>query len=131
MQTLTVENVTTSKSGKALRVLAGGVWYGAKKDSGLAKGMTVEAEVSDGEYGKWIDKYKPVNGSAAPQQSPSGSLPAGSPVAGQAPAAGAAPLWGNFVSNQVAHAIQAGLITEPSHIKLWAAAAKQANMELA
>jgi hypothetical protein len=118
---LTVESVGPSKSGKALRVKAGGDWYGAKKDSGLSAGMTIEADVSDGEYGKWIDKWKAVNGSAQHTPDAGAKAPA---------AAGAAPMWGNFVSNQVAHAIQAGLITDPSQIKLWAAAAKQAYCEL-
>lgn len=127
---LTIDSVGPSKSGKALRIKANGSWYGAKKDSGLTQGMTIDAEVSNGDYGAWIDKWKAVNGSAAPQSSPAG-LPAGSPVAGQAPSGGAAPVWGNFVSNQVAHAIQAGLITSPEQIKIWAAAAKQAFTELA
>lgn len=125
MQVLTIESVGPSKSGKALRVKAGGKWYGAKKDSGLTAGTTIEAEVSDGEYGLWIDKYKPVNGGAAPQSAvpARAATPVGSAVA--------APVWANFVSNQVAHAIQAGLITTPEQIKLWAAAAKQAFTELA
>lgn len=122
---LSVESVGPSKSGKALRVKAGGKWYGAKKDSGITAGQTIEAEVEDGEFGLWINKWKPVNGSAAPQGG------AGTSAAGSAAPAGAAPVWSNFVSNQVAHAIQAGLITNPEHIKLWAAAAKQAFVELA
>lgn len=126
---LTVESVGPSKSGKALRVKANGNWYGAKKDSGITTGSTIEAEVSDGQFGLWIDRWKAIsgNGSAAPQGS-TGTAPDKSPGVGPA---GAAPIWGNFVSNQVAHAIQAGLITDPSQIKLWAAAAKQAFTELA
>lgn len=125
---LQIESVGPSKSGKALRVKANGTWYGAKKDSGISAGMTIEADTSNGDFGLWIDKWKPVNGSAAPQSSPAQT--AGSGVAAQAPSGGAAPVWGNFVSNQVAHAIQAGLITSPEQIKLWAAAAKQAYIEL-
>jgi len=52
---------------------------------------------------------------------------------GAAAAGGAPPpdrFWMPFVSNTVAHAIQNGLITEPTHIKVWAAAAKQAALEL-
>ena len=45
-------------------------------------------------------------------------------------AGGAAPVWANFVSNQVAHAIAAGRIDDPEQIKVWAAAAKTAFMEL-
>ena len=129
MKTLTIDAVTDSKTGKSLRVKAGEDWYGANKDSGLTKGMTVEAEVSDGEYGKWIDKWKPTNGSAEPQVSPKTQVERTG--AAPSPSVVSAPVWGNFVSNQVAHAIQAGLITDPSQIKLWAAAAKQAFVELA
>jgi hypothetical protein len=114
---LSVEQVTTAKTGKSLRVKANGEWYGAKKDSGITAGTTIEAEVSDGDYGKWIDKWKAVEG-------PNGSKPAPHVPTG-------APAWGNFVSNQVAHAIQAGLITSPDQIKVWAAAAKTAYEELA
>lgn len=128
---LTVESVSPSKSGKALRVKAGGSWYGAKKDSGISVGMVIDAEVSNGEFGAWIDKYKTVNGSAAPQADRPGEAIANRAGArAETGPAVAAPVWSNFVSNQVAHAIQAGLITDPSQIKVWAAAAKQAYIEL-
>jgi hypothetical protein len=121
---LNVESVSPSKSGKALRVKAGADWYGAKKDSGITKGMTIEAEIEDGEYGKWIGKYKAVNGSNG------SSAPQSSPPPSSSGAVGAAPIWANFVSNQVAHAIQSGHITSPEQIKIWAAAAKTAFVEL-
>ncbi len=38
--------------------------------------------------------------------------------------------WMPFVSNTVAHAIAANIITEPGLIKVWAAAAKQAALEI-
>ena len=114
---------------KSLAVTADGKEYLAKKDSGITAGMNIEAQIETSEYnGKtyhWIKKWKASNGSAAPQASGAET------VRREATPAGAAPLWGNFVSNQVAHAIQAGLITDPSQIKLWAAAAKQAFTELA
>jgi hypothetical protein len=129
MMQLTIESIKTNPSGKSCVVKASGKDYFAKPNIGLAAGMTIDAETEVSEYnGKqnvWIKKYKAVNGSAAPQE-------AARNVEGKAATpAGAAPVWANFVSNQVAHAIQAGLITDPSHIKLWAAAAKQAFMELA
>jgi hypothetical protein len=125
---LTIENIKTNPSGKSCVVKAGGKDYFAKPNIGLSVGMTIDAETEVSEYnGKsniWIKKYKAVNGSAAPQNV--------TDAGAKAPAsAAAAPVWGNFVSNQVAHAIQAGLITTPEQIKLWAAAAKQAYMELA
>jgi len=114
---LTVENVTTAKTGKSLRVKANGDWYGAKKDSGITAGMTIDAEVEDGEYGKWIKTYRATN--AAPQTSSS--------TAGKAPAAaGAAPVWLPFASNTVAHAISAGLCQTPAAVEAWARAAKDA-----
>jgi hypothetical protein len=130
MMQLTIESIKTNPSGKSCMVKAGGQDYFAKPNIGLSVGMVIDAETEVSEYnGKqnvWIKKYKAVNGSAAPQESakPLGAVGTPSP-------AGAAPVWANFVSNQVAHAIQAGLITDPSHIKVWAAAAKQAFMELA
>ena len=121
---LNVENVTTAKTGKSLRVKANGDWYGAKKDSGITAGMAIDAEIEDGDYGKWIKAYK---ANAAPQEAATSASRREGP---SAPPAGAAPIWANFVSNQVAHAIQAGLITDPGQVKLWAAAAKQAFEEL-
>ena len=104
---------------KSLAITAGGKEYLAKKDSGITSGMTIEAEVEDSDYnGKsyhWIKKYKTVNGSAAPSA---------------APAAGNGTAWLPFASNTVAHAINAGLIKDPSEVKQWAAAAKQAFEEL-
>lgn len=126
MQQLTVESVGPSKSGKALRVKAGGKWYGAKKDSGIQAGQTIEAEVSDGEFGLWIDKWKPANGSAAPQ----GGALTESPASrnGGNPAV-AAPWWANFMSNVVGQAIAAKAIDDPHQIKIWALAAKEAAQE--
>ena len=122
---LTIESVGPSKSGKALRVKAGGNWYGANKDSGLAAGMTIEAQVEDGQYGKWIGAYTPKtngNGHAGQQtSSPSSSSGAGA----------AAPVWLPFASNTVAHAIQAGHITQPGQVSAWAKAAKEAVEALA
>lgn len=124
---LHIDKVGPSKSGKALRVKCGSDWYGAKKDSGVQEGMTIEAEIEDGDFGKWIGKYRQItNGNGAPNaaQQPSTSSSSGSG------AVGAAPVWANFVSNQVAHAIAAGRIEDPDQIKIWAAAAKSAFMEL-
>jgi hypothetical protein len=116
---LTVENVTPAKTGKSLRVKANGEWYGAKKDSGITAGMTIEAEVSDGDYGKWIDKWKALAAQVpaqppAQQKTGNGTPPAGTPT------------WLPFASNTVAHAISAGLINEPGQVSMWAKAAKEA-----
>lgn len=116
---LTVESVGPSKSGKALRVKANGAWYGAKKDSGITVGQTIDAEVSNGDFGAWIDRWKPVNGSAAPDA-------VGSSRASPAAAQASAPVWLPFASNTVAHAIQAGIITAPNMVEAWTRAAKEA-----
>lgn len=117
---LTVELVQPAKTGKSLRVKANGEWYGAKKDSGLTAGMVIDAEVSDGEFGKWIDKYKKANGGSAQPLTVSGvaSLPNAAPHM--------APVWLPFASNTVAHAIQGGIITAPSQIEAWTRAVKEA-----
>lgn len=125
---LKVEKVQPAKTGKSLRVKANGEWYGAKKDSGIQEGMSIEAEVEDGEFGKWIGKYKQQsngNGSNghAGQHSPTTSSPSAS--------GGVAPAWLPFASNTVAHAISAGYIQHPEQVKDWAAAAKAAFSELA
>ena len=127
---LTVENVTTAKTGKSLRVKANGSWYGAKKDSGITAGTTIEAEVEHGDFGAWINKWKPVNGSAAPQESqPKGAAGVAGHVAPSP--AGAAPVWLPFASNTVAHAINAGIITAPNMVEAWTRAAKEAFMKVA
>jgi hypothetical protein len=126
---LTIENVKTNPSGKSCVVKAGGKDYLAKPAMGLAPGMTIEAELKEsffnGKTNVWIEKYKAVNGSAAPQAGP------GAGHSSTATPAGAAPVWLPFASNTVAHAINAGIIKEPADVKAWAAAAKQAFMELA
>lgn len=117
---LTVEQVTTAKTGKSLRVKANGEWYGAKKDSGIQAGMTIDAEVEDGDYGKWIQKWKQM--ASAPAASDAGAASGrGLPTAAA---------WLPFASNTVAHAINAGLIQTPDQVKVWAAAAKQSFEEL-
>jgi hypothetical protein len=130
---LVIENVKTNPSGKSCVVKAGGKDYFAKPAMGLAAGMTIEAETEvsefNGKQNTWIKAYKKVgNGSAAPQSHPVTEPRTASSSAG---AAVAAPAWLPFASNTVAHAINGGLITTPDQVKLWAAAAKQAFIELA
>lgn len=127
---LTIESIKTNPSGKSIVVKAGGRDYLAKVGMPLQAGMTIDAELKDSQFnGKtntWIEKWKQVN--VAPQTMGNTQPVHGAAVSGSS--AGAAPVWLPFLSNTVAHAIQAGLITDPSHIKLWAAAAKQAFVEL-
>lgn len=126
---LTVDRI--KPTAKSIVVTAGGKEYFAKKDSGITAGMTIDAETEDSDYnGKsycWIKKWKAMSNAAPQSPAPAGT---GSPVVGHTPA-GAAPVWLPFASNTVAHAINAGIIKEPSDVKAWAAAAKQAYAELA
>lgn len=122
MQLLTVESVQPAKTGKSLRVKANGEWYGAKKDSGIASGMTIEAETEDGDFGKWINKWRPSN--AAPQVAQPARAAVDAQASSRTPAVAAA--WLPFASNTVAHAISAGYIKEPGHVSAWAKAAKEA-----
>lgn len=121
---LAIEQVTKSKSGKALRVKANGAWYGARLTSKLdtLQGKTIEAEVKHDEtYGDQIEAYKVVE-SAAPAAAPRSN--------GAAPVNGS-PAWLPFASNTVAHAISAGLILEAGQVSMWAKAAKEAFEALA
>lgn len=121
---LSVETVTKSKSGKALRIKAGGAWYGARLNAGLEKavGKTIEAEVQHDEtYGDQIGAWKIIEGSTPPAQQKNGN----------GASANGAPAWLPFASNTVAHAINAGLITDPAQVSKWAQSAKEAFEALA
>ena len=128
-----VEEVTPSKSGKALRVKLGGTWYNAFLDSGLngQKGKMIEAEIQTNEkFGPSIKAWRPVS-DAAPQVSPPSAGHSPQPPAVAAPRyaepnPNVAPWWMPFVSNSVAHAIAAGHVNSPEAIKTWAIAARNA-----
>lgn len=124
---LTIENVKTNPSGKSLAVTAGGKNYLAKTGCGLQAGMTIDAELKEsffnGKSNIWIEQYKRVNGSAAPQAP---AATGGGSEANARQPAGAAPVWLPFASNTVAHAINAGIITAPNHIEAWTRAVKEA-----
>lgn len=107
-------NVKPTPSGKALLIKSGDKTYFAKKDSGIEEGMVIEAETKASEYdGKtniWVEKWKRAgNGSAGP-----------APASAPAQDSGVNMAFMPFVSNVVAHAIQAGKIEQPSDIARWA-----------
>lgn len=118
MTTITVSAVAEPKPGsKWRRIKSGEEWY--SYDSGklsLAKGKTYEVQTESTE--KDGKTYYTIT--AAKEQASGGNGAAG----------GGDRWWMPFVSNTVAHAIQAGFITEPLMIKTWAAAAKQAALEI-
>ena len=128
-----VEKVTKTKSGKGLRVLLSGTWYNAFLDSGLEAqvGKMIEAEIrTHDKFGAGVHTWKPVN--AAPQVATAlaaatpPSPAAAAPYKYAEPNLNVAPWWMPFVSNTVAHAIQAGHVNNPQAIKAWAVAAKEA-----
>ena len=141
-----IEQVTHAKTGRSLRVLLSGKWYGAYLDSGLNDptliGRSVEADIVTTEKaGPWIKGWKPCAIPAAPTATPQvQAQPAPTPPPPPAavattrvpepqyaePNTNVAPWWMPFVSNTVAHAIQAGLIKTPQEIRAWLIAAKVA-----
>jgi hypothetical protein len=117
MTQIRIDAVKKSASGKAWQIRSGNEWYTAYLDSGINEhvGKTLEVEIKTfGKDGKAIDKYKVVGDVASTPRQPALDSNRG------------APWWSNFVSNQVAHAISAGLIKGPEEIKVWTLAAKQA-----
>ncbi len=122
MTQIRIDAVQKSKSGKAWAVKSGDQYYAANLDSGIEHlvGKVLEVEIKTfGKDGRAINKYSVV-GSEAPQ------TPQIAPRAPQTLTQGSAPWWMPFASNTVAHAIQSGYIKEPSDIKVWVLAAKQA-----
>ena len=111
-----VKKVDLSKSKKSYRVFDGKNWYGASIDSGIEQmqGKAISADVQEGEFGPWLVNIKETN---APE------LAAG--VAARATATDDR-WWVPFVSNQVAHAIAAGLIKNPGDMAGWAKQAHKA-----
>ena len=120
-----IEQAKNSKSGKTLGVLIGQVWYSTKSwELADMVGQMIEFETSTSEFQgqtmHWLNDYGVVDNSQA-----SGALNQPVGVAGvPAPAASVA---GNdglsylpMTSNLVAHAIAAGVITDPTQIDVWA-----------
>lgn len=116
---LNIESV--KPTAKSLILKAGGKEYFAKKDSGISAGMTIDAEVKDSDFnGKtytWVGKWRPAvqenSGTASAAKDNNILLP-----------------YMPFVSNVVAHAISAGIITAPNMIESWAMAAYSAARKL-
>ena len=133
---VTIVKVTDSKSGKAKRVQIGNQWYGANKDCGLTPGMVIEPQIETGDFGPWIKKWLPAQGTTIPDtQDERNPPPEGATIAQDRPgrtgsSAMASPYWLPFVSNTVAHAIAAGLIKEPHQIGAWAKAAAETAIAL-
>ncbi len=141
-----VEEVMPAKTGKSLRVKLGGTWYGAKLDSGLngSKGKMIEAEITTGKFGPWIDAWRPST--AAPQVHPPTQAPSPAPAAAAPIQTGryettrepvyaepakpgtVAPYWLPFASNTVNAAIAAGLIKSPNEISMWVRSAQLAAL---
>ena len=135
-----VEEVMQAKTGKSLRVKLGGTWYGSALTSGLnaMKGQMIDAEISTGKFGPWIDKWAAVaQQNAAPQVPPPFTPPQAAPAvaapitrerepeyAKPAPVGTVAPYWLPMASNVVAHGIAAGKIENPNQVAAWVRAVK-------
>ena len=119
-----VENVSPTKSGKALRVKVVGNYYNAFLDSGIDKvvGQTIDFQVTpDKGYGPGIGQWGP----AVNQPQASAPQAPNSPVA-----ASGDRFYMPFVSNVVAHAIAAGRVQNPADLNAWAKAAYDAAQAL-
>jgi len=123
----TVTAVNHSKSGKALRITLNGKVYNAFLDSKLdqAVGKVIDCQITpDKGFGEGIGQW-----AYSTQQTHTGPVNSPTGVENRAtvtPGVSGDRFWLAFVSNQVAHAIQAGLITEPNQIGAWAKAAYEA-----
>lgn len=137
-----VDQVTQAKTGKSLRVMLSGSWYGAALDSGLNGqiGQMIEAEIETGKYGPWIKKWLPSQTAAAADAGARSPVPPPAPIPAGQPAVAAPhetryaepsgadntqPWMMAFVSNTVAHAIAAGHIQTPEGLNAWALKAAQ------
>jgi hypothetical protein len=118
MTTIRIDDIMDSKTGKSWRVKSGDKWYGASKDllSASDKGKVFEVKISASDFGPWIDSAK------APETAPIAAKTGLQASNGS----GVAPWYMPFISNCVAHAISAGLVKEPTDVKVWVLAAKQA-----
>jgi len=119
MTQVTVKFVNPPKDGKKLATIKAQddkyYYYDPKKFS-FTKGQSYDIVTRDDDYnGK---TYVHVEAVKERSNGASGGAPVGDRW------------YMPFVSNTVAHAISAALLTEPTQIKLWAAAAKEAAMEL-
>ena len=123
-----VEEVNTSKSGKALRVKLGGKWYGAFLDSGLdaVVGKMIDAQiVPNAKYGDGIGQWGMAPDAAEAVRA----------TAERATERVAVTMTGDrfympFVSNVVAHGIASGAIKTPADINAWAKAAHDVAVAL-
>jgi hypothetical protein len=114
-----------SKSGKSLRIQVNGKWYSTNNWAlEQAIGRNVQFEVGTSEYmGNtifWANDAELVE-QTAPVQPPTGAASQPSTAApNQSVASPDGMAFLPFTSNQVAHAIAAGLITKPEDIYPWA-----------
>ena len=123
-----ITEVSPSKSGKSYRVKIAGDWYGAKMDTGVEQmvGKVVEFESQETEkFGPWLISCKVIEGAPAAPGTPAALLTPPS-----APSTYNDRYWLPFVSNQVAHAFEAGLIKNYSDMKAWTKQAHTALMDV-
>lgn len=123
----TIQQAKMSQSGKSLSVLINEVWYSTKAfELNTMVGATIDFEYSTSEFNgnkmNWLNAYTPVTQQGGNQSAPQQQTPAPSGSSGELPMP--------FISNVVAHAIQANKIQNPSDITAWANGALQAYQQL-
>lgn len=124
-----VGSVTLSQSAKSWRVAIGGKTYGANFDTKLdqALGKPIDFEWDDGKFGLWIKSWDFDR--TRPTPAPQAAVAPPVQSSGQSNGRGDR-YWLPFVSNQVAHAIAAGRIQQPTEMMAWAKAAYTAVTNL-
>ena len=129
-----VEAVELSKTGKSYRVKMAGKWYTSRaKGIEQAAGKHIEPvygvyDAPDGSKLETIQVFTYIiEAPAQPAAAPSGPQGTTLPFPVQA---GRDRWWMPFVSNTVAHAIAAGIITKPEQITYWAKAAYRAALSV-
>lgn len=134
MQQGLIERAQMSKSGKSLRILVNGQWYSTNNLAlQSATGRNVQFNVGTSEYMgntiMWANDAellnsdgvaRPQNGGGVQVQSSTPSHPHAQPTKPLPAVPVENMAFMPFVSNTVAHAIQAGAIKSPEEIYAWA-----------
>jgi hypothetical protein len=119
-----VSEVKQSKSGKSYSVMIGGARYSAKLDSKIdqAMGKAIDFSVDPSDYKgttiNWVRDWDFDRNPAQETTTLGAIVPASAKVATPVDR-----FYMPFISNVIAHAIQAGLIKDPTQLGPWARAA--------
>lgn len=125
-----IQGIEYSKKG-APKFKVNGAWYyaGRCKVEGLHVGAAIEFEsklFGDQNNLNGLEWWKPLQGGQPPQQQTNGAKAPGASTTGVPTGPVPDALILPFISNTVAHAIQAGLIKAPADLTQWVLSAKAA-----